>query len=207
LTADVREEGRRRMEADLRDLNDVLSVGPMAGRSWLFSGVLLGFAREGAILLHDTEGADLAFLAEDIELLESCVPSLIAAGFAPHFRFPGVRGPATEYSFTRNGAKFEFFRIDVRDDRFCYANYGYAGDESPVKNHCSTPAQPLEEIRFLGRSWLKPRDHELELTAMYGDWRTPDPSFNYLTGPAVERTEPWDDSTYPLWANLFARAA
>jgi hypothetical protein len=201
---DEREASRRRMESALRDLNDVLSAGPMAGRTWLFSGVLLGFAREGAILLHDTDDADLAFLAEDTDVLESCFPSLIAAGFVPHFRFPGVVGPATEYSFTRNGAKFEFFRVEVRGDRFCYANYGYSRfDDRPVMNHCSTPAQPLEEIHFLERSWLKPQDHDLELTAMYGDWRTPDASFNYLTGPAVDRTEPWDDSTFSLWETLY----
>jgi hypothetical protein len=135
------------------------------------------------------------FLSDDIVTLESSFPALIAGGFSPHFRFPGVLGDATEYSFTRRGAKFEFFRLEVIGDRFRYWNYGH-GPNGPVRNVCSIPAQPLEEVRFLDRTWLKVCDHDAELTALYGDWRTP--------GPAIERTERWDPSTFELWSQLYA---
>jgi hypothetical protein len=181
----------------------VLATTPMAGRSWLFGGLLLGLVREGGLMLHDCNDADLGFLSDDVVRLESCFPALIEAGFAPHFRFPGVFGDATEYSFTRRGAKFEFFRIEVVGDRFRYWNYGH-GPSGPVRNRCSISAQPLEEVRFLDRAWLAVRDPDAELTALYGDWRTPDPGYDYLRGPAIEQTEPWDASTFELWGQLYA---
>ena len=39
----------------------------------------------------------------------------------------------------------------------------------PVMNVCEIPAQPLEEIRFLERTWLKVRDHEAEHNYFYLD--------------------------------------
>jgi hypothetical protein len=33
---------------------------------------------------------------------------------------------------------------------------------------------------------------------MYGDWRTPDPEWNYMRGRNIIATHPWDPSTYRL---------
>jgi hypothetical protein len=203
LVSDPREARRQVMEDDLRLWHDVLATTQMAGRVWLFGGLLLGLVREGGLMLHDCHDADFAFHSDDVARLESCFPALIEAGFAPHYRFPGVIGDATEYSFSRGGAKFELFRIEVVGARFRYWNYGH-GPDGPVKNTCSIPAQPLEEVRFLDRTWLKVRNHEAELTALYGDWRTPDPGYDYLRGPAIEHTERWDPSTFELWSQLYA---
>jgi len=35
-------------------------------------------------------------------------------------------------------------------------------------------------MEFLERTWLKPADHEVFLTAIYGDWRTPNPDYDYV---------------------------
>jgi hypothetical protein len=194
------EHARRRMVVSLRLLNDVLARGPLAGRHWAFGGFLLGWAREGELMLHDSGDADFCFLAEDLDRLEASVPQLAAAGFELVHRFPSASAPEpTEYSFRRDGDKFDFFRLWVEDEVFRYANYGHA-PTGPVRNDCAIPAQPLEEFRFLGRSWLKVRDHDAELTALYGDWRTPCTDWNYLDGPAIVSTEPWDDSGYDLSA-------
>lgn len=147
-------------------------------------------------MAHDAHDADFAVLAEDMARVEACVPALRAAGFEPLYRFPGADAPATEYSFTRGGRKFEFFRMDRRDDRFRFHNYAQHGDRGPVMNVCEIPAQPREEISFLDRTWLKVRDHEAELTANYGDWRTPDPDWDYLDSPCIVATEPWDSSSF-----------
>jgi hypothetical protein len=190
------EHARRRMAASLRLLNDVLARGPLAGRHWAFGGFLLGWAREGDLMLHDSGDADFCFLAEDLERLEAVVPDLAAAGFELVHRFPSLEAAEpTEYSFRRDGAKFDFFRLWLDGDVFRYRNYGHA-PSGPVVNDCAIPAQPLEEFHFLGRSWLKVRDHDAELTALYGDWRTPCSDWNYLDGPAIERTGRWDDGGY-----------
>ena len=91
-------------------------------------------------------------------------------------------------------------------ERFRYRNYGHA-PSGPVVNDCAIPAQPLEEFRFLGRGWLKVRDHDAELTALYGDWRTPCVDWNYLDGPAIVATGPWDDTGYDSTAPAPSAAA
>ena len=184
------------MAADLRLLNDVLATTPLAGRYWLFGGLVLAWAREGALMPHDVLDADFAVLAEDMPRLEAAFGALRAAGFAPLYRFPRTDGPATEYSFSRGGRKFEFFRIDVAQDRFRFHNYAQHGDRGPVMNVCELPAQPREEVEFLDRTWLKVRDHDAELTANYGDWRTPNPAWDYLDSPSIVATEPWDASSF-----------
>jgi hypothetical protein len=133
------------------------------------------------------------------------VRALFAAGFAPKYCFPGNGGPPTEYSFSRDGRKFDFFRLDVDGERFRYHNYALHGDRGPIANVCEIPAQPLEDFRFLDRTWLKVRDADLELTALYGDWRTPRPSFDYMEGPTIVRRAPWDASTYSLWGQVYGR--
>jgi hypothetical protein len=199
------EAGRLRMEDNLRLLNDVLETTPMAGRYWFFGGLLLGYVREGGIMLHDTKDADFAVHADDMERLEASFPALVEAGFVPENRFPGVTGEATEVSFVREGAKYEFFRVEVVGDRFRYCNYGTNAAGQTVQNFCEIPAQPLEDFRFLDRTWLKVRDADLELTALYGDWRTPRPSFDYMEGPTIVRRAPWDASTYNLWGQIYGR--
>ena len=184
------------MAADLRLLNDVLATTPLSGRYWLFGGLVLAWAREGALMPHDVLDADFAVLAEDMPLLESVFPALIAAGFAPLHRFPGSTGPATEYSFSRGPRKFEFFRIDPAGDRFRFHNYAQHGARGPVMNVCELPAQPREQIVFLDRTWLKVVDHDAELTANYGNWRTPNPDWDYLDSPSIVATEPWDPSSF-----------
>ena len=42
-----------------------------------------------------------------------------------------------------------------------------------------------------------------EAGALYGDWRTPDPGFDYLTSTTIETTEPWDASTFELWGQVY----
>ena len=197
------EQDRQRTAANLRHLNDVLARTPMAGRTWVWAGLLLGWARDGDILLHDTKDVDFAYLGADQERFEATIPLLAAEGFRPHYRFPGLHGEATEYSFERDGAKFEFFRLDLEGDTFAYHHYGTDFGRT-VRNRLEIPAQPLEEFRFLDRTWLKVRDHERELTVKYGDWRTPDPSWNYLRSPDIVATTDWDASTYDLWGAAYA---
>ena len=194
------------MEHNLRLLHDVLARAPIAGRYWLFGGLLLGAIREGAIMLHDTKDADFGYLAADAPRLEASFGALVDAGFDPYLRFPAATGPATEYSFLKDGAKYEFFAVEVADDRFVWTNHGYRGEPGawvPTQNRCAIPAQPLDELAFLDRTWLKVRDVDVELTALYGDWRTPAPGFPYMDAPTIVERRPWDDSSYQRWPEHF----
>jgi hypothetical protein len=191
--------GTEEMIADLQHLNDVLAGTPIANRYWLFGGLLLGYAREGSVLAHDAVDADFAVLADDVPLLQASFPALFDAGFGPLYCFPGAGRTPTEWSFTRGGRKFEFFVLDHVDGWFEYYNYALHGGRGPVFNRCRLPAQPLEEVTFLGRRWLKVRDHDAELTGNYGTWRVPDPDWDYLEGPSIVETGPWDPRSFG-WA-------
>jgi hypothetical protein len=163
---------RTLFERDMRLLNDTLAGSTLDGRYWVWGGLLLGWAREGRVLPHEID-ADLAFSADDQEHFGMAEPRLIAAGFRPWFNFRNRSGHLTERVFVRHGFKFEFFCMDnLGEDRHEYHVYG-PGRLGPVELVGHLPRQELEPFDFLGRTWMKPRDHELLLRTCYGDWRTP----------------------------------
>ena len=182
---------------NLHVLHDVLEQSAMAGRTWAFGGLLLGWAREGDLLGHDCDDVDFAYHADDAHRFESIFGELDEAGFKLSLRYPGATGEATEYAFRRDGIKFDFFCLKPRADRFQYASYGTIAGR-PIVNIVEIPAQPLEEFHFIGRTWLKVRDHAAELRALYGDWETPRPDWEYMDNPSIVERRPWDPSSFRL---------
>jgi hypothetical protein len=174
---------------DLHLLHDVLAGSGLAGRYWVWSGLLLGWAREGRILPGDLD-ADLAYEAGDHERYVSAVPSLLQVGFRRWFSFRNNEGKVTEEVFVRRGAKFEFYRMPEVGGQREYYLYGIDAD-GPVQVTARLPRQELAPFEFLGRTWLKALDHEAELEAMYGDWRTPDPTFDYLHEHTIVARARW----------------
>jgi hypothetical protein len=178
-------------EQDMRLLNDVLADSPLAGRYWVWGGLLLGWAREGRVLPHDVGDADFAFTTEDEELLAAAEPRLAAAGFRRWFSFRNRAGQRTERVYVRHGFRFEFFRMDaVGEDTHEYHMYG-PGRTGPVELAGHLPRQELEPFEFLGRTWLKPRDHDLLLRTCYGDWRTPDPTWTMFDDHSLVARRAW----------------
>lgn len=185
----------QRFAADLRDLHGVLEQTELRGRYWVWSGLLLGWAREGAILRHDSLDADFAFADRDFPRLVSAVPAIVKAGFSCDRRFVNNAGQVTEVTFRRRGASFDFFRMFPEDGTLTY--YLYGDDESgPVEVEKSLPDQPLAPFSFLSRTWHKHEDHELELRTMYGTWEVPDTAWNYLSGPNVRARRPWKRTAF-----------
>ena len=175
------EISKRLFRREIRRLHDVLEQTPIAGRYWVWAGMLLGWAREGRTLAHDTSDADFAFLAEDFELMCQSIPALTAAGFRLVYNYRNNDGEVTQFVFKRSGIQFDFLKLTPVGDRFHY--YGYWDD---VQLSFAIPAQPREPFDFLGRRWLKAKDHDKDLTALYGNWRVPDK--NWDTGrdsPAI----------------------
>lgn len=176
--------------ADLRNLHDAIKGTDLHGHYRVWSGLLLGWARDGAILAHDSDDADFAVADRDFDRLVAAVPAIIAAGFRPDRRFFNNAGELTEVTFMRHGTRFEFFRMFPAGDRVRY--FLYSGESGElVEVEASLPAQSTEPFSFLGRSWLKSADHELELRSMYGSWQVPDPSWTYLDGLDIEDRRVW----------------
>ena len=78
----------------LRLLHDVLAPTPFADRFWMWGGLLLGWARDGAPIPGDAD-ADFAYAAADDDLLVATMPLLRAHGFREWFTFRTGTGPAT----------------------------------------------------------------------------------------------------------------
>jgi hypothetical protein len=189
--------GRVLFPRDLRRLNDVLADTPLAGRYWVWGGVLLGWARDGRLL--DDADADFAIRSEDSDAFDAAVPALERAGFKRIFRFRNNAGEITEYSFLRHGAKFDFFFLSPCGDggERRYFTYGETPD-GWVELEGRHPDQPLEKFRFLRRDWLKLKDHDEALTGSYGDWRTPDPEWDYTDDLRIVKREPWHVTDF-IW--------
>ena len=173
---------------ELRELNDALCSTPLAGRCWLGGGLLLGWAREGRVLDHDTGDVDFWVLAEDAQLVEEAADALRRRGFRRLWRYRNSRGDVTEYTFTRHGAKFEFFLLfpGSRPGRRVY--FIYVED---VELESEVSDQPLESFEFLDRVWLKPRFHAEHLRETYGPWEVPDRSWSSADAPCVVAQRPW----------------
>jgi hypothetical protein len=187
---------------DLRRLNDVLADSPLAGRYWVWGSLLLGWAREGRLLAHETADpdADFALRFEHAELFYEAVPMLEAAGYRRLYEFRNNEGRVTQHIFLRNGAQFDFsffFRAPDSEERRFFL-YGTSAD-GLIELEGALPDQPLESFRFLRRDWLKPADHESALTAEYGEWRIPDPTWSYVESDGTIRfRRPWSNTDY-LW--------
>lgn len=180
---------------DLQRLNDVLAATPFADRFWVCGGLLLGWAREGDILLHDTRDVDFGFFSEDLDRLYESVPALEKAGFRRLYRYRNNAGEVTELALMRRGARFEFFGMAADGDDRVYFMYGDSPD-GILEVEVRQPGQELVPFDFLNRRWLKSKDHELELDLTYGNWRVPDPGWSYLSQPNIVGTRPWDSPPF-----------
>lgn len=181
---------------ELQGLNDALAATPLAGSYWVWGGALLGWAREGQVLDHDTADADFAVLSEDAHLIEQAVPALERAGYGRLWRFRNSSGQVTEYTFVRHGAKFEFFVLFPAGRPGLRTYFVYDGG---VELESEISDQPLEPFEFVDRRWLKPRFHEQELREVYGDWQTPDPGWHNSQSPCIVARRPWTERD-KIWA-------
>jgi cytidyltransferase-like protein len=168
---------------DLRRLHDVLAATELANRYFVFGGLLVGWAREGRVLPNDVHDADFAFPIDYTPAFITAAQALTRAGFTLTEEFRNNHGEIAEYRFARHSANFEFFVLWRNNGTV--RHYQYADATEMV---CEFPEQELVPFEFLGRTWLKPADHDAFLTRAYGDWHTPDPNWDYTNdGTIVER--------------------
>jgi hypothetical protein len=184
---------------NLRRLNDVLASTGLAGRYWIWGGLLLGWARNGEIISHDAQDADFAYLVDDAPLFYDAARALVANGFKPFNRFCNNEGHPTEYCFKRQGVKFEFFEVEPVGASLHYYMYGRDEEGVPVQAKAKIPNQPLEQLRLCRRTWLKHANHEAELTAHYGDWKTPNYGWWYLDQLDIYSKEKWLNIEQQRW--------
>lgn len=182
---DTRPEGLLGLLADesLRIIDVLENVCGV--RAWISFGTLLGAARQGKGIGHDSD-VDLCYLSEKAtpaqmqrELWE-IARALRAAGMRLQMRTGSF---LTVQLDTPDGAGAG---IDVYTTFFFDGNfYETATVRTPVARDELLPLKPME---FEGRTLPAPADHAKILEISYGpNWRVPDPSFRHQPGPEVEQ--------------------
>lgn len=175
---------------DLPRFFDCVESTEIAGRWWLWSGAMLGFIRSGKPIEWDHD-VDFAIERKDIWLLVRSLPKLKKMGYRPKRNFVDRDGVVFGIHLSRRGIIYDFFILDdVDSNTFSYSQFGVI-DGQPVRQICEIPRQKLTTRDMLGRPWPCASDQEVELTAIYGNWRVPDPTWSYLSSPSVRRSEPW----------------
>jgi len=180
-------------ESNLALLHDVLESTSFAGRYWVIGGLLIGWAREGRVLAHDSYDADFGYLREDAPRFVEAAPRLEEAGFRAAYSLIDNRGAVVEYRVQKDGAHFDFFEHWRSGGALRYAVFGSEvrlGRRIRMEMIGEVAAHALAPMNFLGRIWQKPADHESYLTAIYGDWHVPKPDYDYNTDDlsVIEKT-------------------
>ncbi|MDN4174971.1 class I SAM-dependent methyltransferase [Nocardioides sp. SOB77] len=162
-------------------------------QGWIAFGTLLGAAREGAVIGHDSD-VDLAYLSEKATPAEMAVELWdIARALRRH----GMRVLNKSAAFITVVFTSPDGGMSSIDLYTCF----YVGDllheTATVRQEVPRSAiLPLGELSFEGRMLPAPADPDTMLTVSYGaGWRVPDPSFRHEPGPEVtDRFDGWFSS-------------
>lgn len=143
-------------------------------RFFLSAGTLLGIVREGDFIAHDKD-IDIGVFSDTP--VESIVRALSADS---EFRVVVAVDDPTDFSVVfRERMPLDFFRY-VQEPDVTWCAVKRQGRELRWN---FTPFD-LAERAFLGTSFEVPADAERYLEEAYGDWRTPDPSYEtFLASP------------------------
>jgi len=153
-------------------------------------GLLLGCMRDGEPIRWDRD-ADFGFHEEDLPAFLAAFDELRRKGFSAARLQVNNDGSITKWAVRREGIKYEFFMFRRHGNRLRW--YYHHSREPRLEIVNEVPVHGLDEFELYGRRWLKPDNADACLTALYGDWRVPDPDYVYWRDCAatVDRY-PWN---------------
>ena len=177
-----------RRERGLVYLHDVLAQTGLNNKYWAVMGLLLGCMRDGVPIQWDRD-ADFGFLERDLPEFQGAIEELRNRGFSLRRLQINNDGRVTKWAVRRHAFKYEFFMFEEHGDRL---RWHYHSRKAGIEVINEIPAHGLDEFTLYGRRWLKPDNADAYLTALYGDWRTPNPDYVYWRdcGVSIERS-PW----------------
>ena len=157
---------------------------------WLSFGTLLGAARDGRAIGHDSD-IDLNYLSEKQTPAEMAV-ELWDIGRA--LRAAGLKVQHRSASFVTVRFKVPDGGWGNLDVYTCFYVEDRLHETATVREVVPREAVlPLRELPFEGHRLPAPADPDLLLAVSYGPgWRVPDPSFRHLPGPDItQRFDGW----------------
>lgn len=180
-----------------RELHATLERTPLKGHYVMSCGMLLGFQREGRVLPWDCWDLDLEIGSENLPQLRASMPLLQEAGWRHRVSWATNDGLLAEVRLYHRLVGLDLFLTYPREGQtasfvFSRRNGTWLQAEQRV------PTSGRREVEFLGVRWQVPDPVEPVLSAMYGDWRTPDPGWDYMTSPAIVDVQPWNRPRHPF---------
>ena len=155
---------------------------------WMNGGFLLGCVRDGKPIPNDKD-VDFSYWDTDREHLQAGLSALKEAGFQLIPPRTNNDGSVTLWSTYYQQIKYEFFEMHCVDGKMRWFSHAW---KPPTELLNEVPNHGLSELEFFGCRWMKPDDHETYLESLFGDWRTPNPNYHYLTDSrAVIARSPW----------------
>lgn len=162
-------------------------------QGWIAFGTLLGAAREGRVIGHDSD-IDLAYLSERGTPAEMATELYDVARALRRHGLTVLNKSAAFITIVFTSPDGGMSSIDIYT---CF----YVGDllyeTATVRQAVPRSAiLPLTEREFEGRMLPAPADPDAMLTVSYGPkWRVPDPSFKHEPGPEItSRFDGWFSS-------------
>jgi hypothetical protein len=156
----------------------------------MHGGALIGWNRDGRLLLGDLGDFDFGYKLEDRASFEQSVPNLERHGFKKIATLRNSDGEITVVRFHRGFADYDFFCFWPQHSgriRTYSFNMEFDSDTRTwehVENVHEWTDQKLGSFSVAGRKWLKFADHRLYLEENYGAGLN-DPSWSYLMSPTI----------------------
>jgi hypothetical protein len=184
-----------RLQADryqqiVQELHATLETTPLAGLYTLSCGLLLGYRRESRLLPWDCWDADLEVAEEHLPELAATVPLLVSAGWSHRVSWCTNDGKVAEVRFLRKFVGLDLvITYDLQDELASWVFSKRQGTWLQAEQR--VPKGGIQQIEFLGLRWKAPDPIDPVLVAMYGDWQTPQPGWDYMASPSIVNVTPW----------------
>ena len=157
-------------------LNDATMVLKELGViSWLTDGTLLGYKRDATFISHDPD-IDIGVWISDWK--NEILPAMIKQDFEL-IHVLGTVDNGLEYSFQKNGVRFDIFFFYKHEETVSYACY-----MDGIQLKFEYPLFDLIPVDFLGQTFNIPDNTDQYIEIRYGtNWHIPDPVWHWAYSP------------------------
>lgn len=155
----------------------------------LMAGTLLGFHREKDFISFDKD-IDLGII--DRAYRPELFQRLIDNGWGFETLYLTLLG-GYEYTFKKGNIKIDFYVLHKVEHGYWHAAYYWGKKENingiwqdvPTMIRYNYSVKSFHPVEFKGHDFLVPENIEKHLAENYGDWKTPNPKYNYVTDSPV----------------------
>lgn len=146
---------------------------------WLEAGTLLLAYRDNKV-----DETDIDISVYDINKVIDNLDKFYEKGFELYHQYDHPTGLATEISLLRNRIKLDIWTKEFRDGQGWWLSYNLKDENPYIPHHVDEKHfKKLDILDIWDNKWNIPSDTEEFLAAVYGDWKTPNPNWEWWKDP------------------------